>query len=65
MKIMVHFAIRRGDPCDFTQRYPFDSAAIFKLNFLKPTLFSFGYDYDASARMVAPQLDRQIVLTYY
>ena len=26
------------------------------MNFVKPTLFSFGYDYYSSARMVAPQL---------
>ena len=34
----------------------------FKLNFLKPTSFSFVYDYYASARMVASQLNRQIIL---
>ena len=32
------------------------------LNFLKPILFSFGYDCYASADMVAFQLNRQIVL---
>ena len=58
---MVKFVIRLNgeDPClvctlDFT--------AIFKLNFLKPTLFSFVYDYYASARMVASQLNHQIIL---
>ena len=30
--------------------------------FFKPTLFSFGYDYYASARMVASQFNRQIIL---
>ena len=29
---------------------------MFKLDFLKPTLFSFGYYYCASARMIASQL---------
>ena len=37
----------------FTWTFSFDFTAIFKLNFLKPILFSFGYDYYASARMVA------------
>ena len=29
---------------------------------VKPMLFSFGYDYYSSARMVAPQLNHQIIL---
>ena len=32
------------------------------MHFVKPTLFSFGYDYYSSARMVAPQLNHQIIL---
>ena len=34
----------------------------FKLNFLKPAYFHFGYDYYASARMVASHLNHQIVV---
>ena len=36
--------------------------AIFQLNFLKPTSFHFGYDYYASVRMVASQLNHKIIL---
>ena len=32
------------------------------VNFGHPTLFSLGYDYYAEIRMVAPQLNRQIIL---
>ena len=45
----------------FTQNFSFDFTAILKLNFLKPTLFSFDDDYP-SARMVTTQLNRQIIL---
>ena len=65
MKIMVDFAIllfkTRRSP-RFIRTFYFDFAAICKHNFFKPTLFSFGYDYYASARTVAPQLNRQFVL---
>ena len=46
---------------EFTQTFSFDFTAIFKPNFLKPTLFSFGFDY-ASACMVTSQLKEQINL---
>ena len=53
------FAIRlkSEDP-----RVYLDFAATFKLKFLKPTLFSFGYDCYASVGMVASQLNSQIIL---
>ena len=51
-----------GSPT-FTRTFSFDfTAALFKLNFLKPPLFSFGYDYYASAHMVASQLNHQVIL---
>ena len=34
----------------------------FKLNIVKPTLFSFGYDYYAPAHMVASQFNHQFIL---
>ena len=45
-----------GNP-HFTETFCFDFAAIFKLNFLK----HFGYDYYASAPIVASQLNWQII----
>ena len=42
-----------GIPAFYTSTFCFLFTAIFKLNFLKPTSFSFGYDYYAPARMVA------------
>ena len=53
------------------ERYVID--VLVKLNFLKPTSFSFGYDYYASASMVASQfhVNCQIIqllkcpVTYY
>ena len=41
----------------FYFNFSFDITAISKLNFLKPTSFSFGYDYHASARMIASRLN--------
>ena len=49
----------RGSP-PLTRTF-FHFTAIFTQNFLKPTLFSFGYYY-ASARIVASQLNHQIIL---
>ena len=46
----------------FYSELSLDFTAIFKLNFLKPTSFLFGYDYHTSARMVAPQINHQIIL---
>ena len=46
----------------FTLTFSFDFAAIFKLNFLKPTVFSFGYDYYASACMAISKLNHHIIL---
>ena len=46
----------------FYSKFLFWFYSHFKLNFLKPTSFSFGYDYYASARMVASQLNRQIIV---
>ena len=51
----------RGSP-PFTRTFSFEFTTIFKLHFLKPTLFSFGYDYHALVRMVASQLNYQIIL---
>ena len=51
-----------GIPAIYSNFFSFDFAAILTLNFLKPTLFSFGYDYYASARMVTSQLNYQIIL---
>ena len=49
-------------PC-FTQTFSAWFYSHFKLNFVKPTLFSFGYDYlNAPACMVASQLNHQIIL---
>ena len=37
-------------------------AGIPSFYFLKPTIFSFGYEYYASARMVASKFNRQIIV---
>ena len=60
---MVNSAIRLtgGDP-RFYLNFLFLFCSHFKLNFLKLTVFSLGYDYYASPRMVAPQLNDQIIL---
>ena len=50
-----------GSP-SFTRIFSFWFCSHFTLNFVKPTLFSFGYDYYSSARMVAPQFNHQITL---
>ena len=64
MNITVNFAIRLNveDPPVFLELSLLIFAAIFKLNFLKPNLFSFGYEYYVSDRMVASQLNRQIFI---
>ena len=46
----------------FTWTFSFWLCSNLKLNFVKPTLFSLGYDYYASARMVASQLNHLIML---
>ena len=60
----VNTAIRLkgGDLRILLELFLFDFVAILKMNFLKPTLFSFGYDYHALACMVASQLNHQIIL---
>ena len=62
--ITVNFVIRlkRRDPRVLLERSLFLFCSHFKHNFFKPTLFSLGYDYYASARMVASQLNHQIIL---
>ena len=51
----------QGSP-RFTRTFSLCVCSPFKLTFVKPTLFSFGYDYYASTRMVASQLNHQIIL---
>ena len=62
---MINFVLRikRGDPRVLLELSLFDFCSqFFKMNFVKPTLFSFSYDYYTSARMVASQLNHQIIL---
>ena len=61
--LTVNFVIRlkREDPRVLLE-LSFGSGSHFKLNFVKSTLISFGYDYYAPARMVASQINHQIIL---
>ena len=67
---MVNFVIRL-DLRVLLELSLFDFVAILKLNFVKPTLVPYGYDYYAPARMVASQLNQKIIfllkrpLTHY
>ena len=60
----VNFVIRLkcGDPHVLLKLSLLDFVAILNRIFVKPTLFSLGYDYYASTRMVASQLNHQIIL---
>ena len=57
---MCHLIKWQGSP-PFMQTFSFDFTTIF-FSFFKPPLFAFGYDYYASARMVASHLNHQIIL---
>ena len=52
------------DPRVLLELSLFDFYSHFKLNFVKPTLFSFANNYYASAHMVASQLHHQIILLF-
>ena len=61
---MVNSVIRlkRRDPHVLLEVSLFEFVVILNWNMSNPTLFSIGYDYYASARMVASQLNHQIIL---